>query len=557
MATGIQTGMQRGSRSGISRGGSALGKGAPGGGGGPLGKLSEIWKGLSKGMRIGILSLIGFVVMGGLGFAVYSQRNTYVDLYPTKMTANDVTEVSAALTEMHIDHRVNETSDGIVLHPSKRSQAQGMLASRNLPRHKVLLPSEVEGGMGKTATEQEMTRQQLLEGDITMAFRAMEGINDAQVKLAIPKKTYFQDANKAVTARVLLSLKPDAEINREKIKAMVNLVSASVPELAPENVTIVDTSNRDLTAMVPKDDAGNLVASGSNLEIQASEEKRLEQKAQAKLDQMWPGKTKVGVNLEMDFAKIEEERFTPGGAADDNVVVQSRQIKREVLDRSGAKAGNGEEAAQLSGGGPGDKGKGDYVNEVESTNYMIGQGKTKRVDTGFRVKRLSVAVVADNVSEKELTAIAGFVSKTIGLDEGRGDEISVSSVPFDRALEVPAADTMPPIGGSNQQTPAEGLPAGALALVAVAGAGMMLVVLGMFLFKQHSVRGDQGTIITSTAGGITSTAITDHFTDKSGKTTAPTSSAGATQVNTTDQLEQLVKERPTKVAEMLKSTWLS
>lgn len=558
MATGIQTGMQRGSRSGISRGGSALGKGAPGGGGGPLGKLSEIWKGLGKGMRIGILSLIGFVVLGGIGFAVHSQRNTYVDLFPTKMTSNDVTEISAALTDMHVDHRINETSDGILLHPSKRIQAQGMLAQRNLPRHKVLLPSEVEGGMGKTATEQEMTRQQLLEGDITMAFRAMEGVNDAQVKLAIPKKTYFQDSNKAVTARVLLSLKPEAELNREKIKAMVNLVAASVPELAPENVTIIDAaSTRDLTAMVPKDDQGNLVASGSNLEIQAAEEKRLEQKAQAKLDEMWPGKTKVGVNLEMDFSKVETEHYTPGGAADDGVVRSSHQIKREVLDRSGGASASGEEAAQLSGGGPGAKKDGDYVHEVESANYAYQQHKEKRVDTGFRVKRLSVAVVADNVSEKELAAIAGFVGPAIGIDKARGDELTVSSVPFDRDIAANGDNSGMMLTPPVQQTPTEGLPAGALALVAVAGAGMMLVVLGMFLFKQHSVRGDQGTIITSTAGGITSTAITDHFTDKSGKTTAPTSSAGATQVNTTDQLEQLVKERPTKVAEMLKSTWLS
>jgi flagellar M-ring protein FliF len=516
--------------------------------------LSEIWKGLGKGLRIGILSLLGILVFGGVGFALHSASNQYVELFPTKMTGNDVNEISAALTEMRIDHDVNITSDGIVLHPSKKSQAQAMLAQRNLPRHKVLLPSEVEGGMGKTAMEQEATRQQLLEGEITMAFRAMDGINDAQVKLAVPKKTYFQDENKRTTARVLLSLKPEAEINREKIKAMVNLVAASVPELRPEDVTIVDTANRDLTAMVPKGDDGGLVASGTNLEIQASEEKRLEQKAQAKLDEMWPGKTKVGVNLEMDFSKVEEERFTPGGAADDGVVRQNHQIKREQLDRSGGGAG-GEEATQLSGGG-GDKGKGDYVHEVESANYLVAQNKHKRVDTGFRVKRLSVAVVADNVSEKELAAIAGFVGPAIGIDEARGDQLTVSSVPFDRPMAQPVADPAFVAGASAPPANA-GMPTGALAMVAVAGAAMMLAVLGMFLFKQHSVRGDQGTIITSTAGGITSTAITDHFTDKSGKTTAPTGSAGATQVNTTDQLEQLVKERPTKVAEMLKSTWLS
>jgi hypothetical protein len=56
---------------------------------------------------------------------------------------------------------------------------------------------------------------------------------------------------------------------------------------------------------------------------------------------------------------------------------------------------------------------------------------------------------------------------------------------------------------------------------------------------------------------VTATSITDHFTEKSGKTNAPATTSGATQVNTTDELEKLVKERPTKVAEMLKSTWLS
>ena len=59
MATGIQTGMSRGSRSGISRN-SQLGKGAPGGGGGPLGKFAEIWNKLGKGAKIGIGAWLQF-----------------------------------------------------------------------------------------------------------------------------------------------------------------------------------------------------------------------------------------------------------------------------------------------------------------------------------------------------------------------------------------------------------------------------------------------------------------------------------------------------------------
>ncbi len=552
MATGIQTGMQRGSRSGISRG-SALGKGAPGGGGGPLGKFSEIIKNLSKGMKIAIGSLVVVLVIGGLGIALHSQKNTYVDLYATKMTENDVREVSAALTSLQVDHKINETSDGVLLHPSKKIAMQGALASRNLPRTPVLTPDKMEGGLGKTAAEQKMMRQQLLEGEITLAFRAMEGINDARVKLAVPDKTYFQDDKKHTTARILLSLKPEMQVNRDRVKGMVNLVAASVPELRPEDVTILDTAGRDLTAMVPKGEDGNAVASGTQLEVQSLAETRLQKKAQDALDAAMPGRTKVSVNLDMDFSKVEEENFTPGGAGDDGVVRSSHQIKREVLDRSGSK-GSGEEAQQLNTSTG--KKDGDYLHEVESANYLVAQNKTKRVDTGFRIKRLTASVLADNVSEKEVAAISGFVQDAIGIDVARGDKISVNSFPFDRSINESLQDPFAAPVGLPQEA-AQGVPTGALVGVAVAGAAMMLAVLGMFLFKQHSVRGDQGNIISSPAGGLTSTSITDHFTAKDGKITAPANSAGATQVNTTDQLEQLVKERPTKVAEMLKSTWLS
>lgn len=551
MATGIQTGMQRGSRSGISRG-SALGKGAPGGGGGPLGKFTEIWKGLGKGVKITIVSLIAVLAFGGIGMGLYSKSNSYVDLYATKMTESDVREVSAALTEMQVDHRVNETNDGIVLHPSKKIAMQGALASRSLPRTPVLTADKADGNFGKTAAEQKAIRQQLLEGEITLAFRAMEGINDARVKLAVPEKTYFQDDNKRTTARVLLSLKPEMQVNRERIKGMVNLVAASVPELRPEDVTILDTGGRDLTALVPKDDTGNMVASGTQLEVQASEEMRLQKKAQEALDAAMPGRTKVSVNLDMDFSKLEREHYTPGGVGDDGVVRSSHQIKREVLDRSGK--GGDEPAQQLNSSGG--KKDGDYLHEVESANYAYQQVKEKRVDTGFRIKRLTASVLADNVSEKEVAAISGFVQDAIGIDPARGDKISVNSFPFDRSINESIADPFAaPVALPQEQ--AQGVPTGALVGVAVAGSAMMLVVLGMFLFKQHSVRGDQGTIISSPAGGLTFAPSTDHFTSKDGKTTAPAASAGATQVNTTDQLEQLVKERPNKVAEVLKSTWLS
>lgn len=559
MATGIQTGMNRGSRSGISRN-SGLGKGGPGGGGGPLGKLTDIWNNLGKGAKIGISVLLTLVILGGVGGYMYSSSKAYVKLYPTKLTDEDTKEISTALTDLQIPHDI-DLVDGIMLPPDKRIPAQVKLAEMNLPRHPVLTPDKVENGMGKTAAEQKAIRQQLLEGDITLALRQMDGVNDAMVKLAIPDKTFFQDESKQVTARVFLNLSQGAEMNRARVSAMMNLVSASVPELKPENVTIIDSKGNDLTAMVPKDGAQGVVASGTQLEVQAKEEMRLQQKAQAALDKAFPGRTQVSVNLEMDFAKVEKENFTPGGAGDDRVVVESRQITREKLNRGDKSGGSDAVAETMSGGGAKVKaGDGsDYVNEKEATNYMIGQTKEKRVDTGFRIKRLTASILADNVSDKEKAAIAGFVRDAIGIEETRGDNINVQSVPFQKNLQAQVPQVWNTGGGLPGEQPGAGAGITGQHVAAAVGVGalMLLGLVGMFLFKQHKVQEDRGTIIYSPGAASTTATITDHFTEKNGKTNAPVSNAGATQVNTTEELEKLVKERPTKVAEMLKSTWLS
>lgn len=552
MATGIQTGMNRGSRSGLSRN-SQLGKGAPGGGG-PLEKVKEFFANMGTGTKVGIASVIVLFVVIGIGFAVHSNQNKFVKLYEAKLTENDQKEISTALESLQIKHEI-DVVDGIKVNTKDRILAQAKLASLNLPREAVLTPDKVEGGMGKTAAEQKAIRQRLLEGDITLALRQMEGINDAKVKLAIPDKTYFQDDSKAVTARVFLSLKQGFEPNRQQIAGMMSLVSASVAELDKKNVTIIDSRGIELSAKVPLEGDG-MMASGTQLEVQAGEEQRLKEKAQETLDAALPGKAKVSVNLEMDFSKTEEKHYTPGSAADEGVVVESQQTTREKLNKGDKDAGTGE-GELMTGGGKKPKDGSDYVNEKQATNYKVAEHTKTVVDTGFRIKRLTASVLADNVSDEEKAAIAGYVSRAIGIDESRGDSVFVENLNFQRQ------DLLSEETGFVATVPAEAtqgamVPSGAqiMALMAVGALGL-LGLIGMFLFKQSKVHEGQGTIITSGSSHVTTTSITDHFTEKSGKTTAPTHSAGATQVNTTDELEKLVKERPTKVAEMLKSTWLS
>ena len=170
MATGIQTGMRTGSRAGMTAGRGAPGK--PGGGG--LGKLKDIWAGLGKGAKAGILGLLTVAITGALVFAVLSKQNAPVDLYTTKMSKDDVTACAAKLTELNIGHTVKITEDGISLNPKDRGRARAMLAAHGLPRHPITTTPD-SGALGKTQAEARAMRQRVLEGEITEALRQKIG----------------------------------------------------------------------------------------------------------------------------------------------------------------------------------------------------------------------------------------------------------------------------------------------------------------------------------------------------------------------------------------------
>lgn len=237
MATGIQTGMRRGQRTGIV---------------GPekvqsptvIRSFQELWRSLSARTKTGIA--LGFItfLLGTVGFTVHRQANRYVDLYPSKMVSKDVPEVSRALLEMGIDHEVTPTDDGILLHHTQKTRALAGLASRDLPLHPVTTSSDAVPAMPATSLQQKALHQRILAGEITLALRAIEGINDARVTLAVPEKAYFHDDNKKAKASVILTLVPGHPLSREGVRGILKMIAASVPELGSENVHLSDTQGR-------------------------------------------------------------------------------------------------------------------------------------------------------------------------------------------------------------------------------------------------------------------------------------------------------------------------
>lgn len=563
MATGMQTGMRTGSRAGLT-----AGRGAPPKPSGGLGKIKDIWTNLGKGAKIGILPLVALAITGAICFSVVSSANKDVDLYTTKMTQTDVNDVAKALTAEQIPHQVNVTGDGILIHPKYRAKAQALLASQGLPKHVIKTANNTESSAlaGKTASEQKQLRQQILEGEITESLRQFDGVADAYVKIAQPEETFFKDDAKAITAMVQLKLTPGTKLAENQIAAVVQLVSHSVPDLNAKDVKVVDAQMNDLTAQIETSEDGAVgVAKQDKMETAKANE--LTKKAQKQLDDVFgPGRTKVATNVEMDFSQEEVKTQTVGGAGDNGTVVVGRQSNTETYKKDSGSSGGDNGGAQMVGeeetekaslpsGGKKENGY-SHVTTVEKieTNHVV----STVINKNPKIKRITCSVAVNNLKDDQVAKIGGLVEGAIGLNPERGDKINTYSVPFNLdATMNPNAS----VGLISSKKPVEkdsadnkGGVAGQMGVALSVVSLMALGLIGVFLMKQHRVQvGKAQPYLESSFSGSTSTDIADLVNDKSGKSNAN----AETKVNTSDALEKLAKEKPTKMAEMLKSTWLN
>ncbi len=294
---------------------------------------------------------------------------------------------------------------------------------------------------GLTDFAQKVNYRRAMQGELARTIASLGPVEAARVHLALPEKRVFKEQQQAATASVILKLVPGRQLAESQVQGIVNLVAGSVEDLEMGRVTVIDSSGRVLSKSTIDGDAGPMVA--SKLDYQSAVETRLEARAQSLLDRaLGTGNSLVQVTAALDFSQRErlEESYDPERSA-----VRSEQASEE-------KGGT-----EMVGGVPGAKanlGDGQQERKVipnsrtdETTNYEISKVVSKLVAPVGEVKNISVSVlVADRLqpagdggessyvprSVEELASIETMVRSALGLNDSRGDQISVVSRTFER-----------------------------------------------------------------------------------------------------------------------------
>jgi flagellar M-ring protein FliF len=396
---------------------------------------------LSRKISLAAVALLSLAIFG---IIILQSRVADYRLLYANLSATDASSVITWLKEQKISYRLEDGGKAIHIPADKVYECRLDLAGAGLPQGGgVGFEIFDKQSFGITDFAQKINYQRALQGELSRTISSLAPVQGARVHLALPEKRLFKDQQKEATASVILKLSPGQELKENQIQGILHLVAGSIEGLEAENVAVIDSTGRVLSK-TPREGLNGPMTPGM-LDYQQTVERRLENRAQSLLDRaLGAGNSLVRVTAELDFAQVErmEEIYDPNGN-----VTRSEQISEE---KSGA---------QVVGGVPGvqsnlqnDNG---FVGSVpssrtsETANYEVSKVVNRVVAPVGTVKNLSVAVlVADRHvpgadgqktpylprSDKEVKSIGNMITSALGLDEGRGDQIKVVSMPFEGDL---------------------------------------------------------------------------------------------------------------------------
>ncbi|MCR5834804.1 MAG: flagellar M-ring protein FliF [Selenomonadaceae bacterium] len=397
-------------------------------------------EGKRKYIIIGVVLLIALAV-AGMSFW-YGSKPEYVPLY-TNLETKDAGDVVNSLKETGVPYELVEDKRGAtILVPSTQVHNLRLdLAAAGLPRGNKGFELFDDSKLGVTEFQNKINYLQALQGELTRTIEHLGSVEKARIHIVLPEDSLYKKNEKPATASILLMLKPEAKLTKPEVKGIVNLVSHSVQGLTPENITIVDEEGNILNKNDDDDlelqNARNLQTL-NQIEMTKKVRDHIQQNIQTLLDKtLGDGNAFVRVSVELDFddKKIDRQTFTP--VVDESGIIRSQQDVSESYNGQSNVPGG---PAGVTGNIPGyvaedRNANAEYERKESTKNYEINEENQKIVSSPGSIRRLTVAVlVSDEITDLQREGLLRAVSSAAGINEQRGDTISVEPIPFNTEL---------------------------------------------------------------------------------------------------------------------------
>ncbi|MEX0737921.1 MAG: flagellar basal-body MS-ring/collar protein FliF [Pseudohongiella sp.] len=402
--------------------------------------------------QAGLMLALAASIALGFSVVLWSQKESYQPLYPS-MQGFDTAALVQVMDTASIPYRIDPAS-GVLLVPSDSVDSVRLqVASAGVTRdngygYEFL---DQEQSLGTSQFMEENRYKRSMEGELQRTITSFRHVQSARVHLATPERSVFVRNSRKPTASVFLALHSGRQLSDIQVQAIANLVASSVPEMMPEDVTVVDQM-------------GNLLSrTGENTEMMMAAEqfayvRRYEETLVGRINRilhplLGAGRFTAEVAADVDFTRTEQaaETYNPEAS-----VVRSEQSLNERRSTGDVIAGipgalsnqppGAATAPETLEGVEGEEAvaEPDNIRSQETRNYEVDRTISYTNYDPVSVRRLSVAVVIDEPTgeaaqswtAEDMERISALVRDAVGYSVERGDSVTVINKAFAQSEEM-------------------------------------------------------------------------------------------------------------------------
>jgi len=301
--------------------------------------------------------------------------------------------------------------------------------------------------LGMTEFTQKVNYQRALEGELEKTIGSLDAVQGVRVHIVTPEKALLADEQMPTTAAITIQEKPSQKLDQAQVRAITFLVGNSVEGLDPANVVVVDTEGNLLASGAGDDSSAAAISqvdSRRAAELAAGVD--IQKKVKSLLDTaLGPNRSVVQVNVNMDWTEreVKTQTFDPTPGA-----VRSSQKLNEAYTTDGTTVGGIPGASSnlptaVATVTVDQNGNVIYSRSEETTNYEITSTEQHDVVPAGQLQRVSLSVLVDGVSdETQLQTLQAAIAAAAGIDQNRGDILSVQTLEFDKTYSATQTEAL-------------------------------------------------------------------------------------------------------------------
>lgn len=394
-------------------------------------KIQTGWTSLSKGKQMALGAGLVLAIAGMGYYGISSNGQTYVPLY-SNLDYETAGQIKNSLEEKGVtNYKIGDNGSSILVLKDEVDRLRMDLAVSGVsPSNGTGYELFDNSSLGMTEQERNIMYQRALEGELRRSIMSLEAVSDARVHLNLVEESVFVRDEKSSTASVVLTLKGNQSLNEAQIKGIMALVSGAVNNLDQDHIDVIDSNGNLLSSGY----AGNTYgASGDRINEEVEYEKHLEDKLKSQLGKVF-GYDRMAISVRVSLNQTSEEQRKES-YEEGPLLSQQTQFDRiesnAATEETDSPLDNNmqnvidptvDEALEDEG----------MLSFNQTNNYQPSVTETHTVKPPGEIDTISVSVIYSGELTDEMTKqLERQIASVVGLNEERGDVVTVAGIPFD------------------------------------------------------------------------------------------------------------------------------